>query len=166
MNIIEILIGYGLGCVMGGGSLYAFQQEKIKELMEKYKTTQISLCCTFEELKEAKLTVTAKQTEIEKLCHIQTRMQKIIDSKEQEIKSLCQSYYQHIKELTESKEQEIKTLCESQQTQFFELETDYQQQIEQLKNNYQQLENNYQNQLQELQKSIPPTNWWRVLFNL
>ena len=144
MNIIEILIGYGLGCLMGGCSLYAFQQEKIKELMEKYKTTEISLCCTFEELKEAKLTVITKQTEIEKLCHVQTRMQKIIDSKEQEIKSLCKS----------------------QQIQIFELETDYQQQIEKLENNYQQLENNYQNQLQKLQPPIPKTNWWRVLFNL
>lgn len=159
MNIIDILIGYGLGCVMGGGSLYAFQQEKIKELMEKYKTTEISLCCTFEELKEAKLTVITKQTEIEKLCHVQTRMQKIIDSKEQEIKSLCKNYQHQIKELTESKEQEIKSLCESQQIQIFELETDYQQQIE-------KLENNYQNQLQELQTPIPKTNWWRVLFNL
>lgn len=107
MYIIEILIGYGLGCLMGGVSLYAFQQEKIKNLTEKYETTHMSLTCTFEELKETESNLYIQQTQIETLRHnFQNRIQEIMDLKEQEIQLILNTKEQEI----ESLEQEIKTL--------------------------------------------------------
>ena len=43
MNIFDILIGFIGGGAIGGGALYALQQGKIKEALQKYEKIRTAL---------------------------------------------------------------------------------------------------------------------------
>ncbi|MDJ0524379.1 MAG: hypothetical protein PX634_03410, partial [Microcystis sp. M53600_WE12] len=54
MNIFDILIGFVGGGAIGGGALYALQEGKIREALQKYEKIRAALGETEAELKDSK----------------------------------------------------------------------------------------------------------------
>lgn len=174
MSIVDILIGFVGGGAIGGGALYALQEGKIKEALQKQEKIQAALGETEAELEDTKgqfgnIEATYKeevaklQKELEdsqKLLQeaaganpvqamevaYKTQIQELEQEYETKIEELRQSYQSQIREIIDGKQAEMEALRQSQQAQILELENGYQSQI-------QQLEQGYQSQLLELQNA-------------
>ena len=174
MSIVDILIGFVGGGAIGGGALYALQEGKIREALQKYEKIRAALGETEAELKDSKgqfgnIEATYKE-EVAKLqkeledsqrrlqeaaganpvqateVAYKTQIQELEQEYETKIEELRQSYQSQIREIIDGKQAEMEALRQSQQAQILELEKGYQSQI-------QQLEQGYQSQLLELQNA-------------
>ncbi|AVQ71063.1 hypothetical protein MTo_00600 [Microcystis aeruginosa NIES-1211] len=174
MNIFDILIGFVGGGAIGGGALYALQEGKIREALQKYEKIRAALGETEAELKDSKGQFgNIEATYREELAKLQkeledsqgrlaeaasataapavetahtTEIQELQRQYEARIEELRQSYQSQIEGIIEGKQAEIEALRQSQQEQILELENGYQWQI-------QQLEQGYQSQLLELENA-------------
>ena len=174
MNIVDILIGFVGGGAIGGGALYALQEGKIREALQKQEKIRAALGETEAELKDSqgqfgnieatyKEQVAKLQKELEDSQRrlqeaaganpvqavevaYKTQIQELEQEYETKIEELRQSYQSQIREIIDGKQVEIEALRQSQQVQILELENGYQSQI-------QQLEQGYQSQLLELQNA-------------
>ncbi|AKE64734.1 hypothetical protein MYAER_2390 [Microcystis aeruginosa NIES-2549] len=174
MSIVDILIGFVGGGAIGGGALYALQEGKIREALQKYEKIQAALGETEAELKDSqgqfgnieatyKEEVAKLQKELEDSQRrlqepaganpvqamevaYKTQIQELEQEYETKIEELRQSYQSQIREIIDGKQAEIEALRQSQQAQILALENGYQSQI-------QQLEQIAQSQLLELQKA-------------
>ena len=172
MSIVDILIGFVGGGAIGGGALYALQEGKIREALQKYEKIRAALGETEAELKDSKGQFgNIEATYREELAKLQkeledsqgrlqeaaganpvqatevaykTQIQELEQEYETKIEELRQSYQSQIREIIDGKQAEMEALRQSQQAQILELEKGYQWQI-------QQLEQSYQSQLLELQ---------------
>jgi len=161
MNIVDILIGFVGGGAIGGGALYAFQQGKIREALEKYEKIQAALGQTEAELKETKGQLKLLDLSEERIRHIEAthreevaKLQKELEDSQGRLQAAASAtpdqavevaYKTQIQQLQQEYE-ELSQSYQSQQTQILELENGYQSQI-------QQLEQGYQSQLLELQNA-------------
>ena len=173
MNIFDILIGFVGGGAIGGGALYALQEGKIREALQKYEKIRAALGETEAELKDSKGQFgNIEATYREELAKLQkeledsqgrlpeaasataapavenahtTEIQELQRQYEAKIEELRQSYQSQIEGIIEGKQAEIEALRQSQQEQILELENGYQWQI--------QLEQGYQSQLLELENA-------------
>ena len=173
MNIVDILIGFVGGGAIGGGALYALQEGKIREALQKYEKIRAALGETEAELKDSKGQFgNIEATYREELAKLQkeledsqgrlpeaasataapavenahtTEIQELQRQYEAKIEELRQSYQSQIEGIIEGKQAEIEALRQSQQEQILELENGYQWQI--------QLEQGYQSQLLELENA-------------
>jgi hypothetical protein len=174
MSIVDILIGFVGGGAIGGGALYALQEGKIKEALQKQEKIQAALGETEAELEDTKgqfgnIEATYKE-EVAKLqkeledsqrrlqeaaganpvqameVAYKTQIQELEQEYETKIEELRQSYQSQIREIIDGKQAEMEALRQSQQAQILELENGYQSQIK-------QLEQGYQSQLLELQNA-------------
>ncbi len=174
MSIVDILIGFVGGGAIGGGALYALQEGKIREALQKQEKIQAALGETEAELKDTqgqfgnieatyKEEVAKLQKELEDSQRrlqeaaganpvqamevaYKTQIQELEQEYETKIEELRQSYQSQIREIIDGKQAEMEALRQSQQAQILELENGYQSQI-------QQLEQGYQSQLLELQNA-------------
>jgi hypothetical protein len=173
MSIVDILIGFVGGGAIGGGALYALQEGKIREALQKYEKIRAALGETEAELKDSKGQFgNIEATYREELAKLQkeledsqgrlpeaasataapavenahtTEIQELQPEYEAKIEELRQSYQSQIEGIIEGKQAEIEALRQSQQEQILELENGYQWQI--------QLEQGYQSQLLELENA-------------
>ena len=173
MSIVDILIGFVGGGAIGGGALYALQEGKIREALQKYEKIRAALGETEAELKDSKGQFgNIEATYREELAKLQkeledsqgrlpeaasataapavenahtTEIQELQRQYEAKIEELRQSYQSQIAGIIEGKQAEIEALRQSQQEQILELENGYQWQI--------QLEQGYQSQLLELENA-------------
>jgi len=173
MNIVDILIGFVGGGAIGGGALYALQEGKIREALQRYEKIRAALGETEAELKDSKGQFgNIEATYREELAKLQkeledsqgrlpeaasataapavenahtTEIQELQRQYEAKIEELRQSYQSQIEGIIEGKQAEIEALRQSQQEQILELENGYQWQI--------QLEQGYQSQLLELENA-------------
>jgi hypothetical protein len=173
MSIVDILIGFVGGGAIGGGALYALQEGKIREALQKYEKIRAALGETEAELKDSKGQFgNIEATYREELAKLQkeledsqgrlpeaasataapavenahtTEIQELQRQYEAKIEELRQSYQSQIEGIIEGKQAEIEALRQSQQEQILELENGYQWQI--------QLEQGYQSQLLELENA-------------
>ncbi|MCA2627657.1 MULTISPECIES: hypothetical protein [unclassified Microcystis] len=173
MSIVDILIGFVGGGAIGGGALYALQEGKIREALQRYEKIRAALGETEAELKDSKGQFgNIEATYREELAKLQkeledsqgrlpeaasataapavenahtTEIQELQRQYEAKIEELRQSYQSQIEGIIEGKQAEIEALRQSQQEQILELENGYQWQI--------QLEQGYQSQLLELENA-------------
>ena len=161
MNIFDILIGFVGGGAIGGGALYAFQQGKIREALEKYEKIQAALGQTEAELKETKGQLKLLDLSEERIRHIEAthreevaKLQKELEDSQGRLQEAASAtpdqavevaYKTQIQQLQQEYE-ELSQSYQSQQTQILELENGYQSQI-------QQREQGYQSQLLELENA-------------
>jgi len=161
MNIFDILIGFVGGGAIGGGALYAFQQGKIREALEKYEKIQAALGQTEAELKETKGQLKLLDLSEERIRHIEAthreevaKLQKELEDSQGRLQAAASAtpdqavevaYKTQIQQLQQEYE-ELSQSYQSQQTQILELENGYQSQI-------QQREQGYQRQLLELENA-------------
>ena len=173
MSIVDILIGFVGGGAIGGGALYALQERKIREALQKYEKIRAALGETEAELKDTQGQFgNIEATYREELAKLQkeledsqgrlpeaasataapavenahtTEIQELQRQYEAKIEELRQSYQSQIEGIIEGKQAEIEALRQSQQEQILELENGYQWQI--------QLEQGYQSQLLELENA-------------
>ncbi|MFN5972661.1 MAG: hypothetical protein ACK47N_00995 [Microcystis sp.] len=161
MNIFDILIGFVGGGAIGGGALYAFQQGKIREALEKYEKIQAALGQTEAELKETKGQLKLLDLSEERIRHIEAthreevaKLQKELEDSQGRLQAAASAtpdqavevaYKTQIQQLQQEYE-ELSQSYQSQQTQILELENGYQSQI-------QQREQGYQSQLLELENA-------------
>jgi len=164
MNIVDILIGFVGGGAIGGGALYALQQGKIREALEKYDKIQAALGQTETELKDTKGQLKLLDLSEERMGNIEAtyreevaKLQKELEDSQGRLQEAASAtpdqavevaYKTQIKQLQEEYE-ELRQSYQSQQAQILELENGYQSQI-------QQLEQSYQSQLLELQNAPQP----------
>jgi len=164
MNIVDILIGFVGGGAIGGGALYAFQQGKIREALEKYEKIRADLGKAETELKDTKGQLKLLDLSEERIGNIEAtyreevaKLQKELEDSQGRLQGAASAtpdqavevaYKTQIKQLQEEYE-ELRQSYQSQQAQILELENGYQSQI-------QQLEQSYQSQLLELQNAPQP----------
>jgi hypothetical protein len=158
MSIVDILIGFVGGGAIGGGALYALQEGKIREALQKYEKIRAALGETEAELKDSKGQFgNIEATYREELAKLQkeledsqgrlpeaasataapavenahtTEIQELQRQYEAKIEELRQSYQSQIEGIIEGKQAEIEALRQSQQEQILELEKGYQSQIQ------------------------------------
>ncbi|MFM2378533.1 MAG: hypothetical protein RLZZ143_1111 [Cyanobacteriota bacterium] len=165
MNIFDILIGFVGGGAIGGGALYAFQQGKIREALEKYQKIQADLGKAEAELKDSKGQLKLLDLSEERIRHIEAthreevaKLQKELEDSQgrlqaaasatpdQAVEIAYKTQIQQLQQEYEAKIEELRQSYQSQQTQILELENGYQSQI-------QQREQGYQSQLLELENA-------------
>ncbi|TRV10078.1 MAG: hypothetical protein EWV89_17755 [Microcystis wesenbergii Mw_QC_B_20070930_S4] len=161
MNIVDILIGFVGGGAIGGGALYAFQQGKIREALEKYGKIQAALDQAEAELKNSKGQLKQLALSEERIRNIEAtyreevaKLQKELEDSQGRLQEAASAtpdqavevaYKTQIQQLQQEYE-ELSQSYQSQQAQILELENGYQSQI-------QQLEQGYQSQLLELENA-------------
>jgi len=161
MNIFDILIGFVGGGAIGGGALYALQEGKIREALQKQGKIRADLGKTEAELEDTKGELKRLELSQERMGNIEAtyreevaKLQKELEDSQGRLQAAASAtpdqavevaYKTQIQQLQQEYE-ELSQSYQSQQTQILELENGYQSQI-------QQLEQGYQSQLLELQNA-------------
>jgi hypothetical protein len=172
MNIVDILIGFVGGGAIGSGALYALQQGKISEALQKYEKMRTALGDTETELKDVKGQLKLLDVSEERIRSLEARYREEVAKLQHELedsqarlqeaaiatpsKDLETSYKIQIQELQEGYEAKIEELRQSYQTQIQEVIEANKAEIDNLRQNQQaqilELENGYQSQIQQLEQ--------------
>jgi len=169
MNIVDILIGFVGGGAIGGGALYAFQQGKIREALEKYEKIQAALGQTEAELKDTKGQLKLLDLSEERIRNIEAthreevaKLQKELEDSQGRLQEAASAtpdqavevaYKTQIQQLQQEYEAKIEELRQSYQSQIQEMMDGKQGEMEALGQSQQtqilELENGYQSQIQQ-----------------
>ncbi|BCU13475.1 hypothetical protein [Microcystis aeruginosa] len=172
MNIFDILIGFVGGGAIGGGALYALQEGKIREALQKYDKIQAALGKAEEELKDSKGQLKQLALSEERIRNIEAtyreevaKLQKELEDSQgrlQEIASATPAQAvevadkTQIQPLQEEYEAKIEELRQSYQSQIQEIIDGKQGEMEALRQSQQdqilELEKGYQSQIQQLEQ--------------
>jgi hypothetical protein len=172
MNIFDILIGFVGGGAIGGGALYALQEGKIREVLQKQKKIQAALGDAEKELKDSKGQLKQLALSEERIRNIeatyreevaklqeeledsQGRLQEIASANpaqavevadKTQIQPLQPEYEAKIEELRQSYQSQIQEIIDGKQGEMEALRQSQQEQIL-------ELEKGYQSQIQQLEK--------------
>jgi len=169
MNIVDILIGFVGGGAIGGGALYAFQQGKIREALEKYEKIQAALGQTEAELEDTKGQLKRLELSQEGIGNIEAthreevaKLQKELEDSQGRLQEAASAtpdqavevaYKTQIQQLQQEYEAKIEELRQSYQSQIQEMMDGKQGEMEALGQSQQtqilELENGYQSQIQQ-----------------
>lgn len=172
MNIFDILIGFIGGGAIGGGALYALQQGKIKEALQKYEKIRTALGETEAELKDSKGQLKLLDLSEERIRNIEATYRKEVAKLQKELEdsqgrlqetasaTIPQSVEfadkNQIEELQREQEAKIEELRQSYQNQIQEIIDGKQGEMEALRQSQQaqilELERGYQSQIQQLEQ--------------
>jgi hypothetical protein len=172
MNIVDILIGFVGGGAVGGGALYALQQGKISEALQKYEKIRAALGQTEAELKDTKGQLKLLDVSEERIRNLEAtyreevaKLQKDLEDSQARLQeaaiatpdpTLEVTYKNQIQELQQEYEAKIEELRQTYQGQIQEILEGKQTEIEALRQSQQaqllELENGYQSQIQQLEQ--------------
>ena len=131
MNIVDILIGFVGGGAIGGGALYAFQQGKIREALEKYGKIQAALDQAEAELKNSKGQLKQLALSEERIRNIEATYREEVAKLQEELED-SQGRLQEIASATPAQAVEV-----ADKTQIQPLQPEYEAKIEELRQSYQ-----------------------------
>ena len=137
MNIFDILIGFVGGGAIGGGALYALQEGKIREALQKYEKIQAALGKAEEELKDSKGQLKQLALSEERIRNIEATYREEVAKLQKELED-SQGRLQGAASATPDQAIEV-----ADKTQIQELQREYEAKIE-------ELHQSYQNQIQEI----------------
>jgi len=131
MNIFDILIGFVGGGAIGGGALYAFQQGKIREALEKYGKIQAALDQAEAELKNSKGQLKQLALSEERIRNIEATYREEVAKLQEELED-SQGRLQEIASANPAQAVEV-----ADKTQIQPLQPEYEAKIEELRQSYQ-----------------------------
>jgi len=173
MSIVDILIGFVGGGAIGGGALYALQEGKIREALQKQGKIRADLGKTEAELEDTKGELKRLELSQERMGNIEAtyreevaKLQKELEDSQgrlQEaaganpVQAMEVAYKTQIQELEQEYETKIEELRQSYQSQIREIIDGKQAEMEALRQSQQaqilELEKGYQWQIQQLEQS-------------
>ena len=173
MSIVDILIGFVGGGAIGGGALYALQQGKIREALQKQEKIQAALGETEAELKDTQGELKRLELSQEGIGNIEAtyreqvaKLQKELEDSQGRLQEAAGAnpvqatevaYKTQIQELEQEYETKIEELRQSYQSQIREIIDGKQAEMEALRQGQQaqilELEKGYQWQIQQLEQS-------------
>ncbi|MBC1194430.1 hypothetical protein H0901_03800 [Microcystis aeruginosa BLCCF158] len=173
MSIVDILIGFVGGGAIGGGALYALQQGKIREALQKQEKIQADLGETEAELEDTKGELKRLELSQERMGNIEAtyreevaKLQKELEDSQRRLQeatgadtvpAMEVAYKTQIQELEQEYETKIEELRQSYQSQIREIIDGKQAEMEALRQNQQaqilELEKGYQWQIQQIEQS-------------
>lgn len=173
MNIVDILIGFVGGGAIGGGALYALQEGKIREALQKQEKIRADLGETEAELEDTKGELKRLELSQERMGNIEAtyrekvaKLQKELEDSQGRLQEAAGAnpvpaievaYKTQIQELEQEYETKIEELRQSYQSQIREIIDGKQAEMEALRQSQQvrilELENGYQWQIQQLEQS-------------
>jgi phage host-nuclease inhibitor protein Gam len=173
MSIVDILIGFVGGGAIGGGALYALQQGKIREALQKQEKIQAALGETEAELKDTQGELKRLELSQEGIGNIEAtyreqvaKLQKELEDSQgrlqeaagaNSVQAMEVAYKTQIQELEQEYETKIEELRQSYQSQIREIIDGKQAEMEALRQSQQaqilELEKGYQWQIQQLEQS-------------
>ncbi|MCZ8359797.1 MAG: hypothetical protein O9350_18595 [Microcystis sp. LE19-388.1G] len=131
MNIFDILIGFVGGGAIGGGALYALQEGKIREALQKYEKIRAALGETEAELKDSKGQLKLLALSEERIRNIEATYREEVAKLQEELED-SQGRLQEIASATPAQAVEV-----ADKTQIQQLEQEYEAKIEELRQSYQ-----------------------------
>jgi archaellum component FlaC len=173
MSIVDILIGFVGGGAIGGGALYALQQGKIREALQKQEKIRADLGETEAELEDTKGQLKRLELSQEGIGNIEAthreevaKLQKELEDSQRllqeavsanPVQAMEVAYKTQIQELEQEYETKIEELRQSYQSQIREIIDGKQAEMEALRQSQQaqilELEKGYQWQIQQLEQS-------------
>jgi archaellum component FlaC len=172
MSIVDILIGFVGGGAIGGGALYALQQGKIREALQKQEKIRADLGETEAELEDTKGQLKRLELSQEGIGNIEAthreevaKLQKELEDSQRllqeavsanPVQAMEVAYKTQIQELEQEYETKIEELRQSYQSQIREIIDGKQAEMEALRQSQQaqilELEKGYQSQIQQLEQ--------------
>ncbi|MBE8996296.1 hypothetical protein [Microcystis aeruginosa] len=172
MSIVDILIGFVGGGAIGGGALYALQEGKIREALQKQEKIRADLGETEAELEDTKGQLKRLELSQERIGNIEAtyreevaKLQKELEDSQRllqeaaganPVQAVEVAYKTQIQELEQEYETKIEELRQSYQSQIREIIDGKQAEMEALRQSQQaqilELENGYQSQIQQLEQ--------------
>ncbi|MFN7909601.1 MAG: hypothetical protein ACK5N6_16625 [Microcystis sp.] len=172
MSIVDILIGFVGGGAIGGGALYALQQGKIREALQKQEKIRADLGETEAELEDTKGQLKRLELSQEGIGNIEAtyreevaKLQKELEDSQgrlqeaagaNSVQAMEVAYKTQIQELEQEYETKIEELRQSYQSQIREIIDGKQAEMEALRQGQQaqilELEKGYQSQIQQLEQ--------------
>jgi hypothetical protein len=131
MNIFDILIGFVGGGAIGGGALYALQEGKIRESLQKYAKIRTDLGETEAELKDSKEQLKLLALSEERIRNIEATYREEVAKLQKELED-SQGRLQEIASATPAQAVEV-----ADKTQIQPLQPEYEAKIEELRQSYQ-----------------------------
>lgn len=131
MNIFDILIGFVGGGAIGGGALYALQEGKIREALQKYEKVRAALGETEKELKDSKGQLKQLALSEERIRNIEATYREEVAKLQEELED-SQGRLQEIASANPAQAVEV-----ADKTQIQPLEPEYEATIEELRQSYQ-----------------------------
>ena len=131
MNIFDILIGFVGGGAIGGGALYALQEGKIRESLQKYAKIRTDLGETEAELKDSKEQLKLLALSEERIRNIEATYREEVAKLQKELED-SQGRLQEIASATPAQAVEV-----ADKTQIQQLQQEYEAKIEELRQSYQ-----------------------------
>jgi hypothetical protein len=131
MNIFDILIGFVGGGAIGGGALYALQEGKIRESLQKYAKIRTDLGETEAELKDSKEQLKLLALSEERIRNIEATYREEVAKLQEELED-SQGRLQEIASATPAQAVEV-----ADKTQIQPLQPEYEAKIEELRQSYQ-----------------------------
>ncbi|MBD2620465.1 hypothetical protein H6G48_01630 [Microcystis flos-aquae FACHB-1344] len=131
MNIFDILIGFVGGGAIGGGALYALQEGKIREALQKYEKVRAALGETEKELKDSKGQLKQLALSEERIRNIEATYREEVAKLQEELED-SQGRLQEIASANPAQAVEV-----ADKTQIQPLEPEYEAKIEELRQSYQ-----------------------------
>ena len=173
MSIVDILIGFVGGGAIGGGALYALQEGKIREALQKQEKIRADLGETEAELEDTKGQLKRLELSQERMGNIEAtyreevaKLQKELEDSQGRLQEAAGAnpvqatevaYKTQIQELEQEYETKIEELRQSYQSQIREIIDGKQAEMEALRQSQQaqilELEKGYQWQIQQLEQS-------------
>ena len=131
MSIVDILIGFVGGGAIGGGALYALQEGKIREALQKYEKIRAALGETEAELKDSKGQLKQLALSEERIRNIEATYREEVAKLQKELED-SQGRLQEIASATPAQAVEV-----ADKTQIQPLQPEYEAKIEELRQSYQ-----------------------------
>ena len=131
MNIFDILIGFVGGGAIGGGALYALQEGKIREALQKYAKIRTDLGETEAELKDSKEQLKLLALSEERIRNIEATYREEVAKLQEELED-SQGRLQEIASANPAQAVEV-----ADKTQIQPLQPEYEAKIEELRQSYQ-----------------------------
>jgi hypothetical protein len=131
MNIFDILIGFVGGGAIGGGALYALQEGKIREALQKYEKIRAALGETEKELKDSKGQLKQLALSEERIGNIEATYREEVAKLQEELED-SQGRLQEIASANPAQAVEV-----ADKTQIQPLQPEYEAKIEELRQSYQ-----------------------------
>ena len=131
MNIFDILIGFVGGGAIGGGALYALQEGKIRESLQKYAKIRTDLGETEAELKDSKEQLKLLALSEERIRNIEATYREEVAKLQEELED-SQGRLQEIASANPAQAVEV-----ADKTQIQPLQPEYEAKIEELRQSYQ-----------------------------
>jgi hypothetical protein len=131
MSIVDILIGFVGGGAIGGGALYALQEGKIREALQKYEKIRAALGETEKELKDSKGQLKQLALSEERIRNIEATYREEVAKLQEELED-SQGRLQEIASANPAQAVEV-----ADKTQIQPLQPEYEAKIEELRQSYQ-----------------------------